>query len=254
MSLFAIAITLPAIAAPGLDYEIITERTHKPILFTQGLQLENNYFYESSGLYGKSMLVTYPLAEPKSTWAKLSAPFTIKRDLPTQSFAEGLTILHNKLYLLTWQEGTLLIYDKTNLNYLASLHYQGEGWGLTNDGKQLIRSDGSDTLYFHNPEDFSIAKSLKVRDGNQVVSQLNELEFVDGFIWANIWHNDRIVKIDPATGAVVNEVNLAELRQKLKLTDSEHVLNGIAWDQEKKAFWVTGKNWPKMFLVKINFK
>jgi glutamine cyclotransferase len=254
MSLFAIAITLPAIAAPGLDYEIIGERTHKPILFTQGLQLENNYFYESSGLYGKSMLVTYPLAEPASTWAKLSAPFTLKRDLPAQSFAEGLTILHNKLYLLTWQEGTLLIYDKTNLNYLASLSYQGEGWGLTNDGKKLIRSDGSDTLYFHNPEDFSIVNNIKVRDGNQAVSQLNELEFADGFIWANIWHNDRIVKIDPATGSIVNEVNLAELRRRLKLTDTEQVLNGIAWSQEKKAFWVTGKNWPKMFLVKIKNK
>lgn len=251
MSLLAIATTLPAIAAPALDYMIVAERTHKPILFTQGLQLENGFFYESSGLYGKSMLVTYPLGEPASTWAKLSAPFTKKYSLPAEFFAEGLTILDNKIYLLTWREGRLLIFDKAGLTHLKTLNYQGEGWGLTHNGKQLIRSDGSNKLYFHNPDDFSTIKTLPIKDGQQAVAQLNELEFVDGFIWANIWHSDQIIKIDPATGSVVGKVDLAEVRKKLNLTNNEQVLNGIAWDKEKNAFWVTGKNWPKMFLIKI---
>jgi glutaminyl-peptide cyclotransferase len=250
MSLLAIATTQPIQAAPQLDYTVIDERTHKPILFTQGLQLDNGFFYESSGLYGKSMLVTYPVTEPASTWAKLSAPFTKRYTLPTELFAEGLTILNDKLYLLTWQEGKLLVFDKAQLAHIKTLHYQGEGWGLTNNGMEFIRSDGSSTLYFHNLENFSITKKIKVQDENKEVSQLNELEFVDGFIWANIWHSDRVVKIDPATGTVVNHLNLADLRKKMNLTDSEQVLNGIAWDKDKKAFWVTGKNWPKMFLIK----
>lgn len=251
MNLLAIATILPASASPRLDYTVIAERTHKPTLFTQGLQLDNGFFYESSGLYGKSMLVSYPVAEPAGTWAKLSAPFTQRFSLPDNLFAEGLTILNDKLYLLTWQEGTLLIFDKTTLTPEKNLRYEGEGWGLTNDGKQLIRSDGSNNLYFHTLDDFSVTKTLPIKDENQPVAQLNELEFVDEFVWANIWHSDHIVKIDPATGAVVNYLDLSELRKKMKLTDSEQVLNGIAWDKHKKAFWVTGKNWPKIFLIKV---
>ena len=250
MSLLAIATTLPSLAAPQLDYKVLAERTHKPILFTQGLQVDNGLFYESSGLYGKSMLVTYPIGEPGSTWAKLSAPFAKRYSLPPQFFAEGLTIVGDKLYLLTWQEGKLLVFDKNSLTPIKHLSYQGEGWGLTHDGKELIRSDGSSHLYFHNPENFVITNTITVRDEQQEISRLNELEFVEGFIWANIWHSDKMIKINPTTGDVVNEINLIELRKKLKLTDNEQVLNGIAWDAGKKAFWVTGKNWPKMFLVK----
>ena len=111
MSLLAIATTLPSLAAPQLDYKVLAKRTHKPILFTQGLQVDNGFFYESSGLYGKSLLVTYPISEPTSTWAKLSAPFTKRYSLPIQFFAEGLTIVGDKLYLLTWQEGKLLVFS-----------------------------------------------------------------------------------------------------------------------------------------------
>lgn len=254
MSLLAIATTRPILAAPALDYTIIAERTHKPILFTQGLQLDNGFFYESSGLYEKSILVIYPIGEPASTWAKLSAPFTKKYTLPAQYFAEGLTIVGDMLYLLTWQEGKLMVFDKNTLTYIKSLGYQGEGWGLTHNGKEFIRSNGSSILYFHNVENFAPTKTIPVRDEQEEISRLNELEFVDGYIWANIWHSDKIIKINPTTGAVVHEINLIELRKKLKLTDGEQVLNGIAWDAGKKAFWVTGKNWPKMFLVKPESK
>lgn len=251
-SLLFIANLLPtqAQAAASISFEILAERTHKPTLFTQGLLVDGDYFYESSGLYDQSILVSYPVAEPTSTWAKLSAPFTQKQTVPARYFAEGLALLDNKLYLLTWQEQTLLIYDKSTLNYQKSLSYKGEGWGLTSDGKQLIRSDGSDTLYFHNPSDFSVTKTLTVMDANTAVSRLNELEFAQGFIWTNIWYDDRILKIDPVTGKVVGEMNLSALKQKLKLNNSEQVLNGIAWDEKRQAFWITGKNWPKMFLIR----
>lgn len=238
-------------AAEELSYEIITERTHKPTLFTQGLLIEGDHFYESSGLYNQSLLVTYPIAEPASTWAKISAPFTKKQNIPGNYFAEGLALLDDKLYLLTWMEKTLLIYDKATLSYQKSLNYEGEGWGLTTDGKYLIRSDGSATIYFHQPADFSVVKTLVVKDGDKEISQLNELEFVEGFLWANIWHDDRILKIDLETGKVVAQLNLANLKQKVKLQNSEQVLNGIAWDADRNAFWITGKQWPKMFLIKV---
>jgi glutamine cyclotransferase len=200
--------------------------------------VDGNQFYESSGLYGKSLLVSYPVAELQgSTWAKISAPFTRKTALPPQYFAEGLTLLNNKLYLLTWKEQTLLVYDKTNFTLQQQFSYQGEGWGLTTDGKQLIRSDGSDRLFFHRAEDFSIARELHVTDDGKPVNQLNELEYAQGFIWANVWYQDRILKIDPANGKVLGELNLQALKQSLALTNSEQVLNGILW--------------PRLFLLRI---
>lgn len=252
-SLLCIANLLSATtyAAAPIPFEIIAERSHKPNLFTQGLLVDGDHFYESSGLYNQSLLVTYPIAEPAGTWAKISAPFTKKQAVPARYFAEGLALVGDKLYLLTWQEQTLLIYDKTTLNYQKSMSYKGEGWGLTSADNQLIRSDGSDTLYFHNPENFAVTKTLKVTDADAAVSQLNELEFAGGFIWANIWHDDRILKIDPATGKVIGEMNLSALKQKMQLNNSEQVLNGIAWDEKRNAFWITGKNWPKMFLIRI---
>ncbi len=252
-SLLCIANLLPvtAHAAAPIPFEILAERTHKPTLFTQGLLVDGDHFYESSGLYNQSLLVTYPIAEPAGTWAKISAPFTKKQPVPARYFAEGLALLGDKLYLLTWQEQTLLIYDKATLNYQKSINYKGEGWGLTSDDKHLIRSDGSDTLYFHNPDDFAVTKTLKVTDADVAISQLNELEFAGGFIWANIWYQNRILKIDPVTGKAVGEMDLSGVKQKLQLNNSEQVLNGIAWDEQRNAFWITGKNWPKMFLVKI---
>lgn len=250
-SLLFIANLAPATAAESITYELIAERTHKPTLFTQGLLVDGDHFYESSGLYNQSLLVTYPIAEPASTWAKISAPFTKKQTIPERYFAEGLALLNDKLYLLTWQEQTLLIYDKATLNYQTSMSYKGEGWGLTSDGKQLIRSDGSDTLYFHKPEDFTVTQTVKVTDAGKPVAQLNELEFVKGFIWANIWYQDRIIKIDSTSGNVVGEMDLSGLKQKLQLNNSEQVLNGIAWDEKQQAFWITGKHWPKMFLIRV---
>jgi len=236
---------------PQLRYQIIAERSHKPSLFTQGLLVKDGYFYESSGLYAKSMLVSYPVTEPESKWAKLSAPFTKKQNVPERYFAEGLALLNNKLYQLTWQEHTLFIMDVKNFNLLNTLTYEGEGWGLTTDGKYLIRSDGSTTLFFHNTDNFAIEKKVNVSLNQQPVSNLNELEYSDGFIWANIWHDNRILKINPASGEVTGIVDLSSIVKGLGLIDSESVLNGIAYDADKKAFWITGKQWPKMYLLKF---
>jgi glutaminyl-peptide cyclotransferase len=236
----------------SLKYQIIAERSHKTSLFTQGLFIKDGAFYESTGLYGKSSLVTYPVAEPASTWAKLSSGFTKKQTLPENYFAEGLALVDKKVYQLTWHEGVVFVYDHSTLAPLYTLAYKGEGWGLTSNGKQLIRSDGSDVLFFHDTEKFSLLKTLHVTLNQQPLNQLNELEYFDGFIWANVWHDNRILKINPDTGRVVGILDLSSTIEALKLKDSESVLNGIAYDFDKKAVWVTGKQWPKMFLLKIN--
>jgi glutamine cyclotransferase len=153
--------------------------------------------------------------------------------------------------LLTWQEGTLFVYDATTFALLKNVNYKGEGWGLATDGKHLIRSDGSAQLFFHNTETFAQEKTINVKYQHTPINNLNELEYADGFIWANIWHDNRIVKINPATGDVVGVIDFSEQAKSLKLKDGESVLNGIAYDADKKAFWITGKLWPKMFLVKV---
>ena len=238
-------------SAPQITYKIISERSHKTSLFTQGLEVKNGSFYESSGLYAKSQIVAYPIAEPEGTWAKMTAPFTQKQRIPDRYFAEGLTLFNNKLYVLTWREGTAFVYDANKFSLIKDVNYQGEGWGLTNDGKRLIRSDGTNTLFFHNAENFSVEKTISVKFKQEAISKLNELEYAEGFIWANIWHDNRIVKINPASGNVVGVMDLSAIAKDLTLTDAESVLNGIAYDADKKAFWITGKQWPKMFLVKI---
>jgi glutaminyl-peptide cyclotransferase len=233
------------------DYQILAQRSHKPSLFTQGLVLDGNTFYESSGLYGQSMLVSYPREESANKWAQLTANFTQKDTLPDRYFAEGLALLDDKLYLLTWQEGTVFVYDRNTFAVLDRWRYSGEGWGLTHNGEQLIRSDGSEHLHFHSPEDFSLEKTLDVQESGRPVQRLNELEFIAGYVWANIWHENRLVQIDPATGRVVGSLDLTALTAQVDIDSSESVLNGIAYDAERDGMWVTGKKWPSMYLIKL---
>lgn len=235
-----------------LGYDILAERKHNTNLFTQGLFIHDNKFYESSGLYGKSRLVSYYVDEPDSRWESIAIEFVQQQAIARQYFAEGLTLHNNQLFLLTWQEKTVLVFDKSSLQLQKKMGYEGEGWGLTSDGHHLIRSDGTDTLFFHKPEDFSLIKTLSIQKDNEKITHINELEYAHGFIWANIWYEDRILKIDPVTGNVIAYVDLAAIKQTLHLTSREYVLNGIAWDEKHQAFWVTGKNWPKMFLIKIH--
>lgn len=241
----------PSMVAATYEFRILAERSHKPTLFTQGLVLGEGVFYESSGHYGRSLLVSYPQTEPLQKWAQLTAPFLQKEVLPARYFAEGLTLLGDKLYLLTWQEGTLFIYDRASFKLEKQWHYSGEGWGLTHNGQALIRSDGSHRLYFHNTENFAVTTTLAVTENKHPVIRLNELEYMDNAIWANVWHENRIIEIDPASGVVKGSLDLTELAAQVDVKNSESVLNGIAYDAQKKALWVTGKNWPVMYLIQI---
>lgn len=242
---------LPATATASYKYRILAERSHKPTLFTQGLLLKDGVFYESSGRYGLSRLVSYPQTEPAGKWAQLSAPFLKSEALPARYFAEGLSLLDDKLYLLTWQEGTVFVFNRSTFALEKQLRYSGEGWGLTDDGTTLIRSDGSHRLHFHNPDNFSLTHSIEVTENKRPVIRLNELEYVEDSVWANVWHENRIIEIDPVTGLVKGSLDLTTLTARVAVKDSESVLNGIAYDTIKQAFWVTGKNWPVMYLIEV---
>ncbi len=247
LTLLALILAGCAFAQPPVEYHyrIIAERAHAEQLFTQGLLLRGDTFYESGGRYGQSRLVSYQREAA-------AEQFTQQRALPTQYFAEGLTELDEKLYLLTWRENTLMVFNREDFELLSSHYYEGEGWGLTDNGSQLIRSDGSHRLFFHRPEDFMLLHSVEVRALGKPVTNLNELEYIDGRIWANIWHSDRIVEINPKTGAVTGYLDLSALVKKFAPAQNQSVLNGIAWDSERQAIWVTGKNWPKMLLLKLS--
>lgn len=249
LTFFALMLTACPWAQTPVEYHyrIIAERAHAEQLFTQGLLLRGDTFYESGGRYGQSRLVSYHREGGADQ-------FTQNTALPAQYFAEGLTELNNKLYLLTWRENTLMVFSRENFELLSRHRYAGEGWGLTDDGRQLIRSDGSEKLFFHQPEDFELQHSLEVRDQGRPVTNLNELEFIQGRIWANIWHRDRLVEIDPESGAVTGYLDLSALVEEFAPAHSQSVLNGIAWDSERQALWVTGKNWPKMFLLELSTK
>lgn len=237
-------LTLGAAQPTQYGYRIITERAHSEQLFTQGLLLSGDTFYESSGRYGRSRLVSYPRQDTDDG-------FIQERSLPRRYFAEGLTELGDRLYLLTWRENTLMVFAKSDFELLESHHYTGEGWGLTDNGEQLIRSDGSHRLFFHDPKDFALLRTVEVLDRGQPVKKLNELEYIDGRVWANIWHDSRLVEIDPDSGQVKGYVDLRALVKSTAPKASQSVLNGIAWDAEQKGLWVTGKNWPTLFLIRL---
>ncbi|WP_051234807.1 glutaminyl-peptide cyclotransferase [Marinimicrobium agarilyticum] len=223
-------------------YEVVEVRPHDTRLFTQGLLIHKGLFYESGGRYRQSRLVAYD--------EHATDPVRELR-LPPHYFAEGLTELGGQLYLLTWKENTLLTFDKDSFELLEETHYPGEGWGLTDDNEHLIRSDGSDQLYFHEPQGFGITRTLSVRENGQAVARLNELEFIEGTLWANIWHSNRVVQIDPSSGQVIGSIDLSAVVRRENPSGSEAVLNGIAYDEEHQHFWVTGKSWRHLYRIEL---
>jgi len=174
-----------------------------------------------------------------------------KVDVPMPYFAEGITLLNSKIYQLTWQHGVGFIYDANTLSKIGQFNYQGEGWGLTNDGQSLILSDGTNRIRFLDPDSFKVTKTISVLDGNKPIDSLNELEFFDGQIYSNIWHRDLIAVINPQTGRVNAWVDLKGLLKPGDVRDEEAVLNGIAYDSANKRLFVTGKLWPKLFEIRI---
>ena len=228
-------------ADPGA-YQIVASFPHDPGAFTQGLVVHGGSLYESTGLYGRSSL-----REVDGSTGRV-----LRRiDLPPQYFAEGMTILNDRVYQLTWREHTGFIYDLATFSLLGTWSYDGEGWGLTHDGSRLLMSDGTSRIRFLDPATLVETGSVEVADAGVPVSDLNELEMVNGELYANVWRTDRIVRVDPATGAVLGWIDLAGLLPSTDRTGQEDVLNGIAYDAERGRLLVTGKLWPRVFEIRL---
>jgi glutamine cyclotransferase len=221
-------------------YQLVNVYPHDPNAFTEGLAYEDGALYESTGLYGQSTLRHTELKT-----GKMTQQYT----LPNNLFGEGLTIYKNTLIQLTWLQHTALVYDKNTLNPLKEFNYPTEGWGLTSNGTHLIMSDGTANLYYLNPETFQPVKTLQVHDENPI-TQLNELEYIKGEIYANIWHDRRIARIDPNTGQLKGWIDLSHIVDYNTL-DPENVLNGIAYNPEDNTIYVTGKRWPQLFEIRL---
>ena len=229
---------------PANDYNVVHTYPHDPNAFTQGLVFVDGHLYESTGRQGHSSL---RMVDPATGWVLK------EYDLPKQYFGEGLTDWRDTLVQLTWTSGIAFVYDRSTFTVRRTFHYKGEGWGLTHDSASLILSDGSATLRFLDPNSFREIRKLTVRDeNNQPISNLNELEYVHGEIYANVWHEDRVARISPKTGRVVAWIDLSGLLKPGELSDPEAVLNGLAYDGKSDRLFVTGKLWPKLFEIKVS--
>ena len=224
-------------------YEIINSYPHDPAAFTQGLIYLDGILYEGTGRYGQSSLREVDLET-----GNVNTISTI----PEQYFGEGITIFDDKIYQLTWQNQTGFIYDQDSFELLDTFTYPTEGWGLTHNGEQLIMSDGTDHLYYLDPNTLEINHKVSVTDehGNAIV-RLNELEYIDGEVYANIWQTNRIVRINPDTGQVTAWIDLTGLLSPESITQPIDVLNGIAYDEQNGRLFVTGKLWPTLFEIEL---
>ncbi len=231
-----------AAGPPTFTYEVIHAYPHDRAAFTQGLVYLDGFFYEGTGLNGKSSLRKVKIE---------TGEVVQQRALPEQYFGEGITDWNNELVQLTWQAQTGFIYDRAGFDFKRTFRYSGEGWGLTHDGTRIIMSDGSSTLRFWNPATMEETASLQVVDGATPVSNLNELEYVKGEIYANIWQTDRIARISPTTGHVTGWIDLQGLLSEADRAIPVDVLNGIAYDAQHERLFVTGKLWPKVFEIKL---
>ncbi len=230
------------LATPVQTYRIKNAYPHDSSAFTQGLVYSDGILYESTGLRGRSSLRRVAL-ETGNVLQQTS--------LLPEYFGEGIAVFGDRIYQLTWTTGVGFVYDKKSLALLREFRYGIEGWGMTHDGKSLIVSDGSSTLYYWDPQTLREVKRLTVTDGGKPVTNLNELELVEGEIYANVWQRDRIARISPETGTVTGWIDLKGLLAAGDRSGHEDVLNGIAYDPEKKRLFVTGKLWPKLYEIEI---
>ena len=230
------------VPAVRLDWQVANSYAHDPKAFTQGLVWFDGGFYEGTGLEGQSSLrrVAFP-----------SGKVLQKRDLPADVFGEGVAQVGDKLVELTWQSRRGFVWDRATFKPLGEFTYANEGWGLTFDGQYLIQSDGTSTLTYLDPQTFQPLRQLTVTFDGKMQRNLNELEWINGAIWANVWQTDQIVRIDPASGQVTGYLDLTGLLQPQMRTGHEDVLNGIAYDAKTKRLFVTGKLWPRLFEIKV---
>jgi glutaminyl-peptide cyclotransferase len=222
------------------SYKIINAYPHDKEAFTQGLVYENGILYEGTGLVGESSLRKVELQTGK---------VLDQLNLEGQLFGEGIAIMGDKIYQLTWETKTGFVYDKSSFKLINKISYQNQGWGLTAIGDKLIMSDGSNILYFMEPKLFTVTSNIEVYDNKAIVDKLNELEYINGEIWANIWQTNLIARIDPQSGKVLSYIDLKGIDPVVDT--NVNVLNGIAYDAAGKRIFVTGKNWPKLFEIKI---
>ncbi len=232
-------------STPVFTYRVVNDYPHDPEAFTQGLIYHNGILYEGTGLYGKSSLRRVDLETGKVIQ---------KTDLPKNRFGEGIVVFNDYLYQLTWRSGIGYIYDPDSLRIIDEFRYSTEGWGLTHDGKKLIRSDGSPVLHFHEPETFKKTGGVNVFDENGPVAELNELEYINGEIYANVWRTDRIARIDPHTGKVIAWIDLTGIQDAFGFAGKADVLNGVAYDSFENRLFVTGKLWPRIFEIELELK
>jgi glutamine cyclotransferase len=226
-------------------YEIVNTYPHDTSAFTQGLVFHQGLLYESTGLNGSSSLRRVELETGR----------VLKMvDVPAQFFAEGLALFNGRLYQLTWQSQRGFIYDLNSFNLINSFSYTGEGWGLTHNGQSLMMSDGTSQLRFLNPATFEVQRVIAVQDNGRPIAQLNELEYIKGEIYANIWQTDRLARIDPNSGRVTAWINLAGLLSPEDRARGVDVLNGIAYDEAADRLFVTGKLWPKLFEIRLKLR
>lgn len=231
-----------ALPAP-IDYEIVARYPHRQQAFSQGLIYHGGFIYESSGLYAKSSVAKLVLD---------TAEVLKSTPLDKHYFAEGLTLFNNQLIQLTWKSNKVMRYDAKTLAPLkSSSTIDGEGWGLTHNGISLINSNGSATLYWRDPNTLKILNSAQIRYGNRLLNNINELEWVNGCILANIWHSDTVVVINPVTAQVEHTLDLRRIAQPERQINREHVANGIAYRQDNGNLLVTGKNWRYLYELRL---
>jgi glutamine cyclotransferase len=244
LSCFSSPALIPAKPPQDIPYRIVAKYPHLPGSFTQGLVFESGYLYESTGRYGFSSLRKIRLE---------TGEILQQFPLPSNIFGEGITIYKDRIIQLTWQSQIGFVYDKKSFSLLGSFRYPDrmEGWGITTDGKHLIMSDGSNRLYFLDPDSFKVRRRIEVVDNERPVYNINELEYIEGIIYANVWQSPKIIKIDPRSGQVTARIDFSDIVPKEYRGHTDYVLNGIAYDPVEKRLFVTGKMWPHVFEVEI---
>jgi len=227
--------------APILNVKLVRAYPHDPQAFTQGLEYYRGYLYESTGIAGQSTLRKVALQ---------TGQVIQKISIPSPYFGEGLTIFHGKIYQLTWLSKKGFIYDLRSFRQIGEFPYDTEGWGLTHDDRSLIMSDGTNKIRYIDPVSFAVTRTIELYAQGQAVVNLNELEYIKGEIFANIWHFPRVTRIDARSGQLVAWIDLSAVVAK-EPHNAEAVLNGIAYDQAEDRLFVTGKNWSKLFEIKV---
>ena len=228
-------------AAPTYGCQVVARYPHSTTNYTEGFFFKDGLFYEGTGREGHSLIQVY---QPDGKVVR-------QYQLPAQYFGEGIVDFGDKLLEWTWQSHTGFFLDRNTFQVTGQFKYDGEGWGMTRNDTDIITSDGTAILRFRSPSTFDVKRQIVVRDGSTPIHQLNELEWVKGEIYANVWHQDRIARINPADGKVLGWIDCTGLLPKDQMVDGESVLNGIAYDAKKDRLFVTGKQWPTIFEIKV---